>query len=48
MLNTDLTQIQKYYETLVTLRGVLHRRGSVKERNQELEYGLYTLYTRIT
>jgi hypothetical protein len=39
MWNIDLTKMQRYYETLVTQREVTHRRGRLKEGNQELEYG---------
>jgi hypothetical protein len=37
--------MKQYYETLVTLKAGQERRGSVK--NKELEYGWYTLYTRM-
>jgi hypothetical protein len=33
MWNTDPTQMQQYYETLVTLREVKYGRGREEERN---------------
>jgi hypothetical protein len=39
MWNTELTKMQRYYETLVTLRGGHAWEGKVKEGIQNLNMG---------
>jgi hypothetical protein len=44
---TDLTQMQLYYGTGITLRRAMHRRDRRREGNQKLECGCCAHYTGI-